>query len=222
MSKIILAFSGKKGAGKGSLCSFVEANAHCLFPAVEKLKYGQLIGDGVEVRQFAFAQPVKELLQRYLGISGALLYGTDEDKQTLTEYCWEKLPHYLPGVHPRGRLSVRQLMQEVGTGIFRRMKDSVWADCLVREMAESSAAVCLVEDVRYPNELEAIHSAGGKVIRLTRAPYKDSHSSETDLDPLNFNWSNFDYVIDNKSMSLEEQNRACVLALRAMGLSPWG
>jgi hypothetical protein len=66
----------------------------------------------------------------------------------------------------------------------------------------------LFTDCRFPNEVEGVQSAGGKVIRFTRNPFEDDHHSETALDEDKFDWKKFDWVLDNKEMTISEQNEA--------------
>lgn len=57
----------------------------------------------------------------------------------------------------------------------------------------------IFDDVRYPNEIDWIHSKGGKVFYLTgRGDYNDTHESENAIGP-----DDCDHVIDN-SGSIED------------------
>jgi len=44
------------------------------------------------------------------------------------------------------------------------------------------------------------------VIRLTRDLHNSSHISETALDKENYDWKNFDYVLDNQNLTIYEQS----------------
>ena len=96
---------------------------------------------------------------------------------------------------------MRRFLQVLGTELMRAWKESVWVDLLIDEARialTNGAPAVYVPDVRFPNEVEAIHTAGGKVIRLEapnlvlgrrmRALYgevsadKLQHPSETALD----------------------------------------
>ena len=80
-------------------------------------------------------------------------------------------------------------------------------------MINSGTELAIVPDIRFPNEVKAIQKAGGKVIRLTRSPYEDSHASETSLD----NYKEFDHVINNKDMTIDETNMELLKVLREWG-----
>ena len=73
--------------------------------------------------------------------------------------------------------------------------------------------MALVGDCRFPDEVEAVQQAGGKVIRLTRSLHEDSHVSETALDT----HEGFDAVIDNQDMTIEEQSKALLNTLGEWG-----
>jgi hypothetical protein len=106
-------------------------------------------------------------------------------------------------------MTAREVMQFVGTDIFRNIYSNVWVDATIRKIQEETPELALICDCRFPNEVSGIQDAGGKVIRLTRnSGSDDCHSSETALDEANYDWSNFDAVIDNAGMSLAEQNKA--------------
>jgi hypothetical protein len=124
--------------------------------------------------------------------------------------------------HADGPMTAREVLQYVGTEIFRKMYHNVWADALIRQIIKEDSSYALISDVRFPNEVQAIKDAGGKVLRLTRNPAGDSdvHESETALDKENFDWSKFDEVLDNAHMNVSEQNKATHDILLKWGWAP--
>lgn len=98
-------------------------------------------------------------------------------------------------------MTSRELLQYFGTDVMRKMYENVWVDYAVKTITREKSNLAIVADVRFPNEVEAIKNAGGKVIRLTREFAEDSHSSENALDKENYDWSNFDYVVNNTDMT---------------------
>ena len=80
--------------------------------------------------------------------------------------------------------TIRYLLQQVGTEMFRGLWPDVWINAWKRQIMESRRGFVICPDVRFPNELKAIHDLGGMVIRLTRAPFADvdQHESEIALD----------------------------------------
>jgi len=75
--------------------------------------------------------------------------------------------------------------------------------------------IAVIGDCRFLNEAEAIKKAGGKVIRLTRSIYESNHQSEVDLD----NYTNFDAVIDNQNMSIDQSCEEFMKILTNMGIT---
>jgi hypothetical protein len=138
-----------------------------------------------------------------------------------------RLGHYYTKIHgvvhhTPGPMSAREVLQYVGTDIFRKMYSNVWVDALIRQIKKEDSSYALICDVRFPNEVEGVQAAGGKVVRLTRNPSgnSDAHSSETALDKENFDWSKFDFVLDNADMSINEQNKALHTQLVEWGWAP--
>jgi len=90
-------------------------------------------------------------------------------------------------VIPEIGVSARRIMQSLGTEWGRQcIKDSLWVDITlhqaVRLMALGHSVV--VDDLRFPNEHDAIHAAGGDTWRIVRpdARVTVAHASEGQLD----------------------------------------
>jgi len=66
-----------------------------------------------------------------------------------------------------GNMSVREILQILGTDVFRNTFDHhVWIRALEREVINSGSSLVLIDDVRFDGELEAIARLGGVVVRL--------------------------------------------------------
>jgi len=118
-------------------------------------------------------------------------------------------------------LSVRTLLQIVGTDWFRHIYSDCWITAYKKKVLSLSCDYILTPDVRFPNELQVVQDSGGIVIRMLRAPFGDAdqHESETALDAVEYNTlhifddspvghqvQKFDYICDNREMTLEELN----------------
>lgn len=190
MTKIV-AFAGRKQSGK-TTCS--QAVIKVAPPLSSKL--------------YNFADPLKQdICMGILGMSYEQCYGDDIDKNTPTGLIWEGQ-----------NLTAREVMQFVGTDVFRKMKHDVWAGATINKIQTEQPDIAVIADCRFPNEVEAVKNAGGIVIKLTRNPYNSDHSSETALDPDNYDSSNFDLVLDNHDISIDEQIRLILLFLGKKGL----
>ena len=160
------------------------------------------------IKNYSFADMLKSMCIAILGLTTEQCYGSNEDKETETHLRWENMPGPIPIPAPGGAMTAREVLQHVGTDIFRKMYPNVWVDCTLRRAVNDTPQLALFTDCRFPNEVEGVQNAGGKAIRFTRNPFEDNHYSETALDEDEFDWKKFDWVLDNKNMTISEQNEA--------------
>lgn len=192
----IIAFAGRKQSGKTTCSEFV-AN----------IFVGSLLG---EAKIYNFADPLKkDICMNILGLTYEQCYGTDEEKNQLVNCFWDNK-----------QLTAREVMQFVGTDIFRTMQNNVWADATIKKILTEQIPLALIADCRFPNEVSAVKEAGGIVIKLTRNPFNSTHASETALDFDNYDHTNFDFVLSNEHMSISEQNKAIYNFLTNQGVLP--
>jgi hypothetical protein len=185
MNTKIVAFAGRKQSGKTTCSEFVVKYHN---GAIEPFNQSKI---------YNFADPLKkDICMNILGLTHDQCYGEDIDKNTETEIKWEGK-----------RLTAREVMQFVGTDIFRRMKNDVWASATINKIRNEKPKLAVIADCRFPNEVEAVRNAGGIVIKLTRNPYNSDHESETALDEIKYSNSNFDLVIYNNDINIQQQNQ---------------
>jgi hypothetical protein len=147
------------------------------------------------IRLYNFADVLKQdICMNLLNLTYDQCYGSDEDKNQLTDIK-------INGTYA----SARDILQYIGTDVFRNMKPNVWVDATIERIKKDKPKIALITDCRFPNEIEAIKNNGGKVLRLTRDPHHSTHESESILDMLRYDWNNFDFILDNKDMSLFDQ-----------------
>jgi hypothetical protein len=117
---------------------------------------------------------------------------------------------------PAGIMTARQVLQEVGTGIFRRMWADVWNQACLRAIRRDNPDVAVIDDIRFPDEADAVLGAGGVVYRLTLAPFakKDEHKSETSMDAYN----RFTGVVGNARLPIRESCLALANLLDMSGV----
>jgi hypothetical protein len=191
MTKII-AFAGRKQSGKTTCSEFV---AKYFNGSIESFNSAKI---------YNFADPLKkDICMNVLGLTYDQCYGSDDQKNELVDCYWEGK-----------QLSAREVMQVVGTDIFRKMKQDVWAGATIIKIQKEKPDLAIIADCRFPNEVESIKRAGGIVIKLTRNPYNSSHASETALDEINYPASNFDLVVYNDSLKIHEQNEVILQFLK--------
>lgn len=191
MTKII-AFAGRKQSGKTTCSEFVQKY------------YNGTIEPFNRAKIYNFADPLKkDICINILGLTYDQCYGEDKDKNTFTDIQWNNK-----------KLTAREVMQFVGTDIFRQLKTNVWSEATIKTIERERPQLAIIADCRFPNEVSAVKDAGGLVIKLTRNPFYSDHDSETALDDHNYDQNNFDYIIHNNSLSIPEQNRAILNFLK--------
>lgn len=180
-----IGFAGHKQVGKSTAASLLD---------------GWLRSEGHSVKITFFASPLKEMCINILGLKRELVYGDNNAKEQLTHILWDNLPieirikygtefyDYLNEFpKPReGPMTVREVMQIVGTDIFRQM---LWKDVWVRNpfITQYEEDFVILDDVRYFNEKKAIEDNNGLVILLLRETgLTDQHISEKELDGVPF------------------------------------
>jgi len=148
-----------------------------------------------KVKIYNFADILKtDICINMLGLTYDQCYGTDDNKNEMTKIVWNDK-----------KLSARDVMQVVGTDIFRKLDTNVWVRSTINKIIRDKPDLAVITDCRFPNEVDSIKQSGGKVIRLTRNPFQSDHLSETVLDKDNYDWSNFDYVVENSDITLLDQ-----------------
>lgn len=197
------------------------------------------------VKLYSFAAPIKQkLCVEILGLKPESVYGSNAQKDEPTHLLWENMrgvitpdkwaelskgfktsAKFTPEdfglyMHEPGPMSGREVMQFVGTEVFRRMYENIWADALFREIEADNPEIALIDDPRFPDqEVAGIKQRNGIIIRLTRVAHpEDVHDSETALDEERYDWSNFNFIIENEGLSIPDQNLAVYEILKQVGI----
>ena len=170
------------------------------------------------IKSYSFADSLKYTCLNLFGLTKEQCFGTDEEKNSKVDIMWESMPdnidvkfddeYYDLVPKKKGSMTAREFMQYFGTNICRKIKPDIWTEDCINRIKREQSEIAVIGDCRFPNEVEAVQKAGGKVVRLTRQIYEDSHSSETALDEDKYDWKNFDAVVDNSGMSIKETNNS--------------
>jgi hypothetical protein len=197
----ILAFSGRKQSGKSTGGEFVQnviAN----------------LGSKISSKIYSFADPLKQnICMDLLGLTHAQCYGSDEDKNSLTKIAWKNMPEYniswtwSSDCDPSGFMTARQVMEFVGTRIFRQMKTDIWVEATLKQIYRDGLDLAIIVDARFPDEVDAILNNNGYVIRLTKDDFHSCAEPEVALDKAVYDWNKFSLVIDNQNMTLQEKSK---------------
>jgi len=156
------------------------------------------------VKLYNFADSLKDMCINLFGFTYEQAYGTNEQKdQKLKHLLWKNMPRgKVSRKAPKGEMSAREFMQFFGTEVMRKMHSDVWANACLNKIIKEGSDFAIIADVRFPNEVEAINKAGGKVLRLERNVHDDKHDSETALDADNYDHGNFWHVLDNSKIDI--------------------
>lgn len=144
------------------------------------------------IRQFSCAGALKRFVVDVLGLNPENVYGTNEQKNELTDYTWEQMP--IP-TENTGPMTHREILQYFGGDVFRSIHPDLNINATLREIDSGNTYLNVISDIRYPNEVEKVKERGGKVIYLARRPHEDEHNSEVSLLPENFDHSKFDAIV---------------------------
>lgn len=145
---------------------------------LEKKFYGK-------VKRVAFADKLKQIAMDLFGLSWEQCYGSQEIKES---------------VDPRYNLTPREILQGIGEKM-REIHPSIWVDTVfnvtIPQLEAQGFDCVIISDVRYPNEADRVHAAGGVVVKVLRpgsgVTVGASHSSETSMR----DYKDFDFIIEN-------------------------
>ena len=146
------------------------------------------------VKIYHFADPLKELSIALFGLNHKQVYGTNEDKNTVINIDWKDVPF---NENKSGLMTSREFLQYFGTTIVRKIYPQAWVNATINSILAEKPEVAIIPDVRFPNEISAIKENNGIILRLTRNIYNSDHESECILDQNNYDWSNFDFIVNN-------------------------
>ena len=123
-------------------------------------------------KRISFADPLRSVCKTVFGLTNDELF----DRQ-LKERELDRWPYISP----------RQILQMVGTEMFRTHFPGVWINAFMKIARQHSNVV--VADLRFPDEAEAVKNLGGVIIRVRalNSPYQTrfaSHLSETGAESL--------------------------------------
>lgn len=141
---MIIGFCGFIGAGKDTAADYL-CNFH-------------------EFRRDSFANTLKDSVACVFGWDRVLLEGRTKEAREWREQVdtwWAKrlsIPHLTP----------RWILQHWGTDVCRQhFHDDIWIASLENKMQKTQDNI-VISDVRFSNEIQAIHNANGIVVRIKR------------------------------------------------------
>lgn len=120
-------------------------------------------------RRDSFANTLKDAVAAVFGWDRVLLEGRTKEAREWREQVdpWWAERLGMPTLTPRW------VLQYWGTEVCRAgFHDDIWIASLENKMRKTADNI-VISDVRFPNEIEAIHRAGGIVVRVSRGPEPD-------------------------------------------------
>jgi hypothetical protein len=117
-----------------------------------------------EFRRDSFANTLKDAVACVFGWDRVLLEGRTKEAREWREQvdAWWAERLNMPDLTPR------LMLQLWGTEVCRiGFHDDIWIASLENKMRKTGDNI-VISDVRFPNEIKAIHNAGGIVVRIKR------------------------------------------------------
>jgi hypothetical protein len=174
---VIVAFTGNKQVGKDTSADHL----------VRRYNFNKA----------SFAGKLKMACALIFDLDLNMLDGTDEQKNELTHLRWDSFVEDLnfpkEGRADEEYLSHREVLQVVGTQVFREKYLNIWVDTTVNSFQEGKHYV--ISDLRFDNEAKAIREAGGIVVKVERPGFSGNggvHISEQGV-----SGEHIDYVLHN-------------------------
>jgi hypothetical protein len=115
-------------------------------------------------RRDSFANTLKDAVACVFGWDRTLLEGRTKEAREWREQVdtWWAARLNMPNLTPR------LMLQFWGTEVCRTgFHDDIWIASLENKMRKTTDNI-VISDVRFPNEIKAIHNAGGIVVRIKR------------------------------------------------------
>jgi len=141
---MIIGFVGFIGSGKDTAADYL-VNFH-------------------EFRRDSFANTLKDAVANVFGWDRTLLEGRTSEARAWREEVdtWWAERLNMPNLTPRW------VLQYWGTEVCRQsFHDDIWIASVENKMRKTTDNI-VISDVRFPNEIRAIHNAGGIVVRVQR------------------------------------------------------
>ena len=125
-----------------------------------------------QFRRDSFANTLKDAVAYVFGWDRTMLEGRTKSSREWREQRDEWWSKRL------GReITPRLMLQLWGTEVCRQgFHDDIWIASLENKMRKTSDDI-VISDVRFPNEIKAIHNAGGIVVRIVRGEDPEWYSA---------------------------------------------
>lgn len=179
---MIIGISGKINSGKSTFANLLVAKGFQKFSFADWMKQYCAAIYGVPI-DWMYDQTMKEDTSRMWNI-GSLVndlreleqmgYSADECRRLIANLDVILGRHYF--------VSLREMLQFVGTEYLRKLDPNFHVKRTVEHLYTDKNYVC--DDLRFPNEADALRGKGASLIRVDRPTHSDTgtHPSEIALD----------------------------------------
>lgn len=138
-------------------------------------------------RRDSFANTLKDAVSAVFGWDRILLEGRTKEAREWREQVdtWWADRLNIPNLTPR------LMLQLWGTEVCRNgFHDDIWIASLENKMRKTTDNI-VISDVRFPNEIKAIHNAGGIVVRIKRGDDPEWYQDAVNMNegPINMSWA---------------------------------
>lgn len=138
-------------------------------------------------RRDSFANTLKDAVSAVFGWDRTLIEGRTKEAREWREQVdtWWAERLNKPNLTPRW------VLQQWGTEVCRQgFHDDIWIASLENKMRKTKDNI-VISDVRFPNEIKAIHNAGGLVVRVVRGQDPDWYKDACNVNagPTNMQWA---------------------------------
>jgi len=187
-----------------------------------------------EFRRESFASTLKDAVASVFGWDRTMLEGRTKEAREWREQVdpWWAARLDMPTLTPRW------VLQYWGTEVCRKaFHDDIWIASLENKLRTSKDSV-VISDCRFPNEIQSIRDAGGKIIWVQRGELPDWYDAAVQAN-LGHNWAfqelkmrkihasetswvgtKFDAIVDNNGTITDLYTQAKLIVSNEISLSP--
>jgi hypothetical protein len=137
-------------------------------------------------RRDSFANTLKDAVAAVFGWDRTLLEG-----RTAESRAWRDQVDFWWSNRLGRQITPRWVLQYWGTEVLRQnFHDDIWIASLENKLRKTKDNI-VISDVRFPNEIEAIHNAKGLVVRIKRGPDPEWYNDAINMNkgPTNMSWA---------------------------------
>jgi len=179
---MLIVISGKARVGKDTVAN--------ILVKILKNEYG------LDYKTIAYADDLKKFVGDCFYLTKEHLYGKLKTEPLAS----------LPKKSDGSYWTTRELLQYIGTDVFRNIDNNYWINRLQR-FIQLNPGNYIITDGRFPNEVDWVLDSGGIHIRVLGRSREETgrkeHASEISLDAYTFKNKN-SYVFSNETDTLEE------------------